>query len=175
MSVRQQELSGSTAACHWGQTLYGECYPFSYISNIPFQLRGGAHYTVDQLIPIFSDARFVNWSVTLTTPGLFGQRVVRASKVYSTSWRLLYWNAYEKYRPGNRVSNERISAQDLLGSITYLMSYELQTQELEIVDDQTQETIIIFIKSDVPAERFMGIDATGMLNQGAARGRRAGL
>lgn len=175
MSSGQRDLGFSTAACHWGQTLYGECYPFSYVSNIPFQLRSGAHYTVAELIPILSDARFVNYSVTLTTPGQSGQRIVRASKVYSSSFRLLYWNAYEKYRPGNRVSNERISPADLMKSISYIMSYELQTQELEFIDDQTQESVLIFLKSDVPKERFIGIDAANMFNQGAARGRRAGL
>jgi len=171
-----RELNGSTTACRWGQTLYGECYPFSYVANIPFQLRSGAHYSFDELALIFSDARFVNWSVTLTSPGLNGQRVARASKIYPTSWRLLYWNAYEGYRPGNRVSAERISSADLLRSLQHIMAYELRTRELEIIDDQTQERIYIFLNMDnLPNERFIGVDAAGMLDQGAARGRRGGI
>jgi len=170
------EMVIAPTACQWGMTMYGECRPFSYISNIPFQLRGGAHFTIDQLIPIFSDARFVNWSVTLTTPGLNGQRIMRASKIYPNSFRLLYWNAYEKYRPGNRISAERISSQDLLQSIQFIMAMETRTQELEIVDDETQERIYVFVKmTNLPPYRFYSVDAAGMLDQGSARGHRGGL
>lgn len=170
------ELGGATTACHWGQTMFGECLPFSSISNIPFMLHSGETYTFAQLERVFSDARFVNWSVTVTTPGLNGQRVTRASKIYPNSWRLLYWNAYEKYRPGNRVSAERISARDLLTSIQFIMAYEFRSRELEIVDDLTNERIYInFDMSNLPAERFKGIDAAAMFDQGSARGRRGGL
>jgi hypothetical protein len=170
------ELGGATTACHWGQTMFGECMPFSYISNIPFQLHSGQSYTIDELELIFSDARFVNWSVTVTTPGLNGQRVVRASKIYPNSWRLLYWNAYEKYRPGNRVSAERIPSRALLRSLQMIMAYEFQSRELEIVDDMTNERIYInFDMGNLPAERFIGIDAAAMFDQGSARGRRGGL
>ncbi len=173
---RPRELGGLTTACHWGATVFGECYPMSYNANIPFQLQSGNHYTVDELVRILSDARFVNYSVVLTSPGLNGQRITRASKIYPNSFRLLYWNAYEGDRPGNRISAERIPPRDLILSIQKIMAYELRTQELEIVDDQTQENIFIILRMDnLSSERFYGVDVGGMMDQGSSRGRRLGL
>ena len=162
--------------CSWGQTLYGECRPFSYLSNIPYTLDNMTYYTPEQLIRAFADPRFMHYSVTMTTPGLNGERVMRASKDYPTSFRMMYWNAYEKYRPGSRVTNERISPVDLVYSMQYVANYGLHNDELELVDNFTKERIYVYMDMrNMQRQPINYVDATAMLDQGSARGLRAGL
>ena len=173
--TRPRELAISPL-CNWGQTLYGECRPFSYLSNIPFTLDNMNYYSPEQLIAAFSDPRFMHYSLSMTTVGLNGERVMRASKDYPSSFALLYWNAYDKYRPGSRVTNNRISPTDLVYSMQYLANYELHNDEIEITDNFTKERIYVYMKMDnLQPQPVMYVDATAMLDEGSARGLRAGL
>lgn len=139
-------------------------------------LNSAQHYSPQELVNIFKDPRFMHYSVSITNPGLNGQRLCRASKKYPTSFVLQYWNSYEKYRPGTRMSNNKISAEDLVYSLQYVLRYELRNDELEIEDEFTHERIFVYVKMDnFQNESFNYFDVDSMFDPGSARYRRAGL